>query len=187
MVYCSGRWQLLTFWWHSGTGCDSKFLIAPHGFGHHGTIHFRRNVQARFGSLGKKEGEATNDHQLIWDSMHAQRQEVAYQIWQIEHSWLWFTRCEIMHTYPWTILKPSAQMWGTGRSWSMSMEQDAGLKKLYCSRVTLNCTMEQEDVGEEYMGVYIYRKLMNDPIYGQTLYNSYHSNAFKLKLGYNLK
>jgi len=37
------------------------------------------------------------------------------------------------------------------------------------------------------MGIYKHRQMINDPIYGQISYNCYLSNAFKLKLGCNVK
>jgi hypothetical protein len=49
------------------------------------------------------------------------------------------------------------------------------------------CILEQEEYEEQYMGLYTHAQMINDPIYGQILYNCYLSNAFKLKLGYNVK
>jgi len=37
------------------------------------------------------------------------------------------------------------------------------------------------------MRLYALGQMMNDPLYGQVSYNSSLSNAFKLKLGYNVK
>jgi len=49
------------------------------------------------------------------------------------------------------------------------------------------CTLEQDELEEEYMGIYKHGQMINDPIYGQILYNYCLSNAFKLKLGHNVK
>jgi hypothetical protein len=45
----------------------------------------------------------------------------------------------------------------------------------------------QEELDEEYMGLYAPGQMMNDPLYGQISYNSSLSNAFKLKLGHNVE
>ena len=45
----------------------------------------------------------------------------------------------------------------------------------------------QEEMEEEYMGLYVLRQMMNDHLYGQISCNSSLSNAFKLKLGYSVK
>jgi len=45
----------------------------------------------------------------------------------------------------------------------------------------------QEELDEEYMGLYAPGPIMNDPLYGQISYNSSLSNAFKFKLGHNVK
>jgi hypothetical protein len=45
--------------------------------------------------------------------------------------------------------------------------------------------MTQEELDEEYMGLYSPRQMMNDPLYDHISYNSSHSNDFKLKLGHN--
>jgi len=37
------------------------------------------------------------------------------------------------------------------------------------------------------MGLYTHGQMINNPIYDQILYNSWLSNAFKLKLGHNVK
>jgi len=44
-----------------------------------------------------------------------------------------------------------------------------------------------EELNEEYVGLYTPGQMMNDPLYGQISYHSSHSNAFKLKLGQNVK
>jgi hypothetical protein len=45
----------------------------------------------------------------------------------------------------------------------------------------------QEELDEEYIGLYAPGHMMNDHLYGQISYNSSLSNTFKLKLRYNLK
>jgi hypothetical protein len=46
--------------------------------------------------------------------------------------------------------------------------------------------LRQEELDEEYMGLYTPGQMMNDPLYGQISYNSSLANAFKLKLGHNV-
>jgi len=48
-------------------------------------------------------------------------------------------------------------------------------------------TLVQDKLKEEYVGLYIHGQMINDPIYGQILYNCCLSNAFKLKLGHNMR
>jgi len=45
----------------------------------------------------------------------------------------------------------------------------------------------QDELDEEYMGLSAPGQMINDPLYGQISYNSSLSNAFKLKLGQNVK
>jgi len=49
------------------------------------------------------------------------------------------------------------------------------------------CTLEQDEFEEEYLGLYTHGQTIMDPIYGQILYNCCLSKAFKLKLGHNPK
>jgi len=49
------------------------------------------------------------------------------------------------------------------------------------------CNLEQKNLEEEYMIIYKHGQMINDPIYGQISYNCCVSNAFKLKLGHNVK
>jgi len=49
------------------------------------------------------------------------------------------------------------------------------------------CTLEQDELEEEYMGIYKHGQMIKDQIYGQISYNCCLSNAFKLKLGHNVK
>jgi hypothetical protein len=46
--------------------------------------------------------------------------------------------------------------------------------------------LTQEELDAEYMGLYAPGQMMNDPLHGEILYNSFLSNAFKLKLGHNV-
>jgi len=50
-----------------------------------------------------------------------------------------------------------------------------------------NSTLEQDELDEEYMGIYKHGQIINDPIHGQISYNSCLSNTFKLQLGHNVK
>jgi hypothetical protein len=45
----------------------------------------------------------------------------------------------------------------------------------------------QEELDQEYMGLYALGQMMNDCLYGHIAYNSSLSSAFKLKQGHNLK
>ena len=62
-----------------------------------------------------------------------------------------------------------------------------GPKEPYILTLMFKCTMEQDELDEEYMGIYTNRQMIMDPIYGQSSYNCCLSNAFILKLGHNPK
>jgi len=62
-----------------------------------------------------------------------------------------------------------------------------GPKEPYIPTSQFKCTLEQDELDKAYMGLYTNGQLMMDPIYGQILYNCCLSNAFKLKLGHNVK
>ena len=49
------------------------------------------------------------------------------------------------------------------------------------------CNLTQEELHEEYMGLYALGQMMNDPLYGQISYTRSRSNAFKLKLRHDVK
>jgi hypothetical protein len=57
----------------------------------------------------------------------------------------------------------------------------------YCLTAIYKCNLTQEELDEEYMGLYAPGQIMNAPLYGQILYNSSHSNVFKLTLGHDVK
>jgi len=67
------------------------------------------------------------------------------------------------------------------------IDKNGGPKEPYILRSMYKCTLEQRKLEEEYMGIYKYGQIINDPIYGQISYNCCLSNAFKLKLGHNVK
>ena len=76
-----------------------------------------------------------------------------------------------------------------GRHW----EERIDFIEKYCSpkepcslTVLYKCNFRQEELDEEYMGLYAAGQMMNDPLYGQISYNSSLSNAFKSKLGHNV-
>ena len=60
-------------------------------------------------------------------------------------------------------------------------------KKPFILSSRYNCSLEQDEMDNEYMGVYTNGQLIMEPIYGQISYNCCLSNAFKLKLGQNPK
>jgi len=49
------------------------------------------------------------------------------------------------------------------------------------------CTLEQDDLEEEYMGLYTNGEMIMNPIYGQICNNCCLSKGFKSKLGHNPK
>ena len=49
------------------------------------------------------------------------------------------------------------------------------------------CTLEQDELEEENMGIYKHGQMINDHIYDQIWYHCCLSNSFKLKLGHNVK
>jgi len=61
-----------------------------------------------------------------------------------------------------------------------SPNEPYGLTALY------KCNLMQEELHEEYMGLFTPGQMMNDPLFGQISYNSSLSNAFKMKLGHNV-
>jgi len=67
------------------------------------------------------------------------------------------------------------------------IEQNCSPKEPYCPTAISKCNLTQEELDEEYMGLYTPGQMMNDRLYGQISYNSSISNAFRLKLGHNLK
>jgi hypothetical protein len=76
------------------------------------------------------------------------------------------------------------------RQWEVLIdviENKCGQKELYCLTALYQCNLTQEELDEEYMGLYTPGQMLNDPLYGQISYNSSLSNAFKLKLGHNVQ
>jgi hypothetical protein len=66
-------------------------------------------------------------------------------------------------------------------------DKNGGPKEPYILRSMFKCTLEQNQLKEEYMRIYKHRQMINDPIYGLISYNCCLSNAFKLKLGHHMK
>jgi len=60
-------------------------------------------------------------------------------------------------------------------------------KKPYVLKSMFKCTLEQDELGQEYMRIYKHGQTINDSIYSQILYHCCLSNASTLKLGHNLK
>ena len=76
------------------------------------------------------------------------------------------------------------------RHWEVLVDfinKNGGPKEPYIFKLMSKCTLEQDELEEEYMGIYKHGQMINDPIYGQISYNCCLSNAFKLKLGNNVK
>jgi hypothetical protein len=66
------------------------------------------------------------------------------------------------------------------------IEKNCSPKEPYCLTALYKCNLTQEELDEEYMGLSTPGQMMNDRLYDQISYNSSLSNAFKLKLGYNV-
>jgi len=67
------------------------------------------------------------------------------------------------------------------------IENNCCPKEPYCLTPIYKWNLTQEEVEEGYMWLYTPGQMMNNPLYGQISYNSSLSNAFKLKLGHNVK
>jgi hypothetical protein len=67
------------------------------------------------------------------------------------------------------------------------IEQNCSPKEPYSLTAIYKCNLTQEELDEEYMGLYAPGQTMNDRLSGQISYNSSLSNVFKLKLGYDVK
>jgi len=62
------------------------------------------------------------------------------------------------------------------------IEKNCGTKEPYCLTALYKCNLTQDELEEEYMGLYAPWQMMNDPLYRLISYNSSLSNDFKLKL-----
>jgi len=67
------------------------------------------------------------------------------------------------------------------------IEKNCGPKEPYCLTALYKCNLTQEELGEEYMGLYALGQMMNDLLYGQISYNCTLWNAFKLKPGQDVQ
>jgi len=67
------------------------------------------------------------------------------------------------------------------------INKNSGLKEPYILTSMFKCSLEQDELEEAYMGIFQDGQMIDDPIYGHILYNCCLSNAFKLKLGHNVK
>jgi len=67
------------------------------------------------------------------------------------------------------------------------IEQNCSPKEPYCLTAIYMGSLMQEELDKEYMGRSAPGQMMNNPLYSQISYNSSLSNAFKLKLGPNVK
>ena len=61
----------------------------------------------------------------------------------------------------------------------------SGMKGPYIVTSMFKCTLEQDELDEDHMGLYTCGQIMNDPIYGQIWYNGCLSNDLQLKLSHN--
>jgi hypothetical protein len=67
------------------------------------------------------------------------------------------------------------------------INKNGRLKEPYTQTSRFKCTLEKDELDEEYMGLYTNGHMIMDPIYRQIWYNCCVSNAFKLKLGHDPK
>jgi len=67
------------------------------------------------------------------------------------------------------------------------IEKNSGPKEPYCVTVIYKFNLTQEELDQEYMGLYALGQMMNVPLNGQISYNSSLSNAFKLKLEHDVQ
>ena len=67
------------------------------------------------------------------------------------------------------------------------IDKNCGPKEPFILTSMFKCILEQNELEEKNMGIYKQGLMINDPIYDQISYNCCLSNAFKLKLGHNVK
>jgi len=67
------------------------------------------------------------------------------------------------------------------------IKKNCSPKSTYCLTAIFKCTLTQEGLDNECMGLFAPWQMMNDPLYGQILYNSCLCIPFRLKLWHNLK
>jgi hypothetical protein len=67
------------------------------------------------------------------------------------------------------------------------IDNNRGPNEPYILRSMFKCTLEQNELEEEYMLIYKHRKMINNPVYGQISYNCCLSHTFKLNSGHNVK
>jgi hypothetical protein len=66
------------------------------------------------------------------------------------------------------------------------IKKNCSPEERYCLTALSKCTVTQEELDEEYMGIYPPAQMINVPLYGQISYNSSLSNTFKSNLGHNV-
>jgi len=71
--------------------------------------------------------------------------------------------------------------------WLDFIEKDCCPKEPDCLTAIYKCNLTQEELYKEYIRLYATGQMMNDCLYGQIWYNSSLWNAFKWKLGHNVK
>jgi len=67
------------------------------------------------------------------------------------------------------------------------IDKNGSPKAPYLLTSKFKCTLEQDELEEEYMGLYTPGQMINDPTYGQISYNYCIWNGLKSKLGPNVK
>jgi len=67
------------------------------------------------------------------------------------------------------------------------MHNNGGQKEPYILTSMVKCTLELDELDDEYMGFCTHRRMIHDPMFGQISNHCCLSNAFKLELEYNSK
>jgi hypothetical protein len=67
------------------------------------------------------------------------------------------------------------------------IEQNCSPKEPYSLTAIYKCNLTQEELNQQYIGLYALGQTMNDCLSSQISYNSSLANAFKFKLGHDVK
>jgi hypothetical protein len=67
------------------------------------------------------------------------------------------------------------------------IENNCGPAEPYCLTELHKCNLTQDELEEDYMGLYTPGSMLNAPLYDQISYNTSLSNAFKLNQGHNVQ
>jgi len=136
------------------------------------------------GGEGKKEGEATCDQARIWVSAGAKK--ARSNLPKLPNTTFIVVICWVSNSKDMVLALKQLQFSYTDvRHWKELIDfidKNGGPKKPYILTLMIKCTLEQDELEEEYMGLYTNRQKTLDPLYGKISYNCCLSNAFKLNL-----